>query len=45
MWVKKIKLGLSQSNDAKQKIKVKTSEEIAKITGGINLPPGFKFPF
>jgi len=32
-------------NDAKQKIKAKTSEEIAKITGGINLPPGFKFPF
>ena len=32
-------------NDAKQKIKVKTSEEIEKITGGINLPPGFKFPF
>ena len=32
-------------NDAKQKIKVKTSEEIAKITGGINLPPGFKLPF
>tara|TARA_B100001765_G_C19429017_1_gene304728 strand:+ start:292 stop:612 length:321 start_codon:yes stop_codon:yes gene_type:complete len=31
-------------NDAKLKLKTKTSEEIAKITGGINLPPGFKFP-
>ena len=32
-------------NDAKQKLKTKTSEEIAKITGGIGLPPGFKFNF
>ena len=32
-------------NDAKQKLKVKTSDEIAKITGGVELPPGFKFPF
>ena len=32
-------------NDAKQKLKTKTSEEISKITGGINLPPGFNFPF
>ena len=32
-------------NDAKQKLKIKTSEEISKITGGINLPPGFNFPF
>ena len=31
-------------NDAKQKLKIKTSEEISKITGGIDLPPGFKFP-
>ena len=31
-------------NDAKSKLKKKTSEEISKITGGINLPPGFKFP-
>ena len=31
-------------NDAKQKLKTKTSEEIAKITGGLGLPPGFKFP-
>tara|TARA_B100001013_G_scaffold238283_1_gene146806 strand:+ start:128 stop:448 length:321 start_codon:yes stop_codon:yes gene_type:complete len=32
-------------NDAKLKLKKKTSEEIAKITGGIDLPPGFKLPF
>ena len=31
-------------DDAKQKLKKKTSEEISKITGGIELPPGFKFP-
>ena len=32
-------------NDAKLKLKKKTSEEIAKVTGGIDLPPGFKLPF
>ena len=32
-------------NDAKYKLKKKTSEEISKVTGGINLPPGFKLPF
>jgi len=32
-------------NDAKSKLKKKTSEEISKVTGGINLPPGFKIPF
>ena len=32
-------------NDAKLKLKKKTSEEIAKVTGGIALPPGFKLPF
>ena len=31
-------------NDAKSKLKKKTSEEISKITGGIGLPPGFKLP-
>ena len=31
-------------SDAKLKLKSKTSEEISKITGGIDLPPGFKFP-
>ena len=32
-------------NDAKSKLKKKTSEEISKATGGINLPPGSKLPF
>tara|TARA_Y100000590_G_scaffold50522_1_gene53261 strand:+ start:7634 stop:7954 length:321 start_codon:yes stop_codon:yes gene_type:complete len=32
-------------NDAKSKLKQKTNEEISKVTGGINLPPGFKLPF
>jgi len=32
-------------NDAKSKLKKKTSDEISKITGGISLPPGFKLPF
>ena len=32
-------------SDAKLKLKKKTSEEIAKVTGGIDLPPGFKLPF
>jgi len=32
-------------NNARSKLKDKTSEEISKITGGINLPPGFKLPF
>ena len=29
-------------NDAKTKLKKKTSEEISKVTGGIDLQPGFK---
>ena len=36
---------LAAHNDAKLKLKQKTSEEISKVTGGINLPPGFKLPF
>ena len=32
-------------NDAKFKLKKKTSEEISKVTGGISFPPGFKLPF
>ena len=36
---------LAAHNDAKSKLKKKTSEEISKVTGGINLPPGFKLRF
>ena len=32
-------------NDAKSKLKKKTTEELSKVTGGIGLPPGFKLPF
>ena len=32
-------------NDAKSKLKKKTTEEISKVTGEIDLPPGFKLPF
>ena len=32
-------------NDAKAKLKKKTSEEISKATGGVSLPSGFKLPF
>ncbi len=32
-------------NDAKGKVEAHTQEEMAKITGGLNLPPGMKLPF
>ena len=32
-------------NDAKSRLKKKTSDEILKVTGGVDLPPGFKLPF
>ena len=32
-------------NNAKENLKKKSSEEIAKVTGGLNLPPDFKLPF
>ena len=31
--------------DAKKKFKLKTSDELSRITGGVSLPPGFKWPF
>ena len=36
---------IAAHNDAKSKLKKKTSDEISKITGGVDLPPGFKIPF
>ena len=36
---------MAAHSDAKQKVKIKASEELSKITGGIPLPPGFKWPF
>ena len=35
---------LAAHGDAKQKVKMKTSEELSKITGGLPLPSGFKWP-
>ena len=34
---------MAAHNNAKIKLKSKTSEEISKATGGLNIP-GFKFP-
>jgi DNA-binding protein YbaB len=31
--------------DARRKIEAMASEEMAKITGGLQLPPGMKLPF
>ena len=36
---------IAAHNDARSKLKRKTTEEISKVTGGIDLPPGFKLPF
>ena len=36
---------IAAHSDAKSKLKKKTSEAISKVTGGIDLPPGFKLPF
>ena len=32
-------------NDGKEKIQKKISDEMSLITGGLQLPPGFKMPF
>ncbi|CAA7625475.1 MULTISPECIES: YbaB/EbfC family nucleoid-associated protein [Magnetospirillum] len=32
-------------NDAKVKAEAAMNEEMAKVTGGLNLPPGIKLPF
>lgn len=32
-------------NDAKGKVEAHAQEEMSKITGGLNLPPGMKLPF
>ena len=31
--------------DAKRKIEALAADEMAKVTGGLNLPPGMKLPF
>ena len=32
-------------NEAKKKAEEASAEEMKKLTGGLNLPPGFKLPF
>lgn len=32
-------------SDARTKVDQKSAEEMAKLTGGLQLPPGFKLPF
>ena len=32
-------------NDAVRKVEAATQEKMAAVTGGLNLPPGFKLPF
>ena len=32
-------------NDAKSKVEARVAEEMAKLTGGLDLPPGMKLPF
>ncbi|MDP6345335.1 MAG: YbaB/EbfC family nucleoid-associated protein [Alphaproteobacteria bacterium] len=32
-------------NDAKVRVEQHTQEEMGKLTGGLNLPPGMKLPF
>jgi len=32
-------------NDAKVKVEARVQEEMSKLTGGLQLPPGFKMPF
>ena len=32
-------------NNAKENLKKKSAEELAKVTGGLNLPTDFKIPF
>jgi DNA-binding YbaB/EbfC family protein len=32
-------------NDAKVKVEARVQEEMSKLTGGLELPPGFKMPF
>ena len=36
---------VAATNNAKKSIESKIQEEMCKLTGGIKLPDGFKFPF
>ncbi|MEX2199981.1 MAG: YbaB/EbfC family nucleoid-associated protein [Dongiaceae bacterium] len=36
---------VAAGNDAKTKVEAHMQEEMQKVTGGLQLPPGFKLPF
>ena len=38
-------LVVAAHNDARAKVEARTAEEMAKITGDLDLPPGLKLPF
>ncbi len=38
-------LVIAAHNDAKSKVEAYIAEEMGKVTGGLQLPPGFKSPF
>jgi len=38
-------LVVAASNDAKAKVEALAQDEMRKLTGGLNLPPGMKLPF
>ncbi len=38
-------LVVAAHNDAKAKVEAHVAEEMSKVTGGIQLPPGMKLPF
>jgi len=36
---------VAAANDARAKVEAQMQAEMAKVTGGLQLPPGFKLPF
>jgi DNA-binding protein YbaB len=36
---------VAATNNAKKNVESKTQEEMSKLTGGLQLPTGFKLPF
>jgi DNA-binding YbaB/EbfC family protein len=36
---------MAAANDAKSKVEVRVQEEMQKLTGGLDLPPGMQLPF
>lgn len=36
---------VAATNDARTRLESRMQEEVSKVTGGLQLPPGMKFPF